>query len=119
SDDGQLQDTNDGGQTWTNLTGRLSPVPAGTYVSSGLPSRHAAGRVYATFDGHYNDDYRAYVMVSDDYGQTWRSIAVGLPATAVHRLREHPRNPRLLFAGHERGIHVSIDGGGRWSSLNL
>jgi hypothetical protein len=58
-------------------------------------------------------------MVSDDYGQTWRSITNGLPATAVHRLREHPRNARLLFAGHERGIHVSIDGGAGWSSLNL
>jgi photosystem II stability/assembly factor-like uncharacterized protein len=119
SDDGQLHVTKDGGQKWSNLTEHLSAVPSGTYVSSVLPSRHAAGRVYATFDGHYNDDYRAYVMVSDDYGQTWRSITAGLPATAMHRLREHPRNARLLFVGHERGIHVSIDGGTRWSSLNL
>src|SRR5260370_31832664 len=58
-------------------------------------------------------------MVSDDYGKTWRSITNGLPAAAVHCLREHPRNARLLFAGHERGIHVSIDGGAGWSSLNL
>ena len=36
-------------------------------MSSVLASRHAAGRVYATFDGHYNDDYRAYAYVSDDY----------------------------------------------------
>jgi photosystem II stability/assembly factor-like uncharacterized protein len=119
SDDGQLHVTRDGGQKWTNLTGRVAGLPAGTYVSSVLPSRHAAGRVYATFDGHYNDDYRAYVYVSDDYGQTWRSIAAGLPSTSVHRLREHPRSGRLLFLGHERGIHVSIDGGASWSSLNL
>src|SRR5262249_15394579 len=32
---------------------------------------------------------------------------------------EHPRNPRLLFLGHERGVSVSIDGGESWSSLNL
>jgi len=119
SDDGQVYVTRDGGQKWTNLTARLSGIPAGTYVSSVLPSRHTVGRVYATFDGHYNDDYRAFALVSDDYGQTWRSIAAGLPATAVHRLREHPRNARLLFAGHERGIHVSIDGGAHWTSLNL
>jgi hypothetical protein len=84
-----------------------------------LPSKHAAGRVYATFDGHYNDDYRAYAYVSDDYGQSWRAIIAGLPAASVHRLREHPRNPRLLFLGHERGIHVSIDGGAHWSPLTL
>jgi len=118
SDDGQLYVTRDGGQRWTNLTARVPGVPAGTYVSSVLPSRHAAARVYATFDGHYNDDYGAYAYVSDDYGQTWRSMTAGLPATSVHRVREHPRNPRLLFAGHERGIHVSIDGGTSWTSLN-
>ncbi|HXI27786.1 MAG TPA: hypothetical protein VNG89_05180, partial [Vicinamibacterales bacterium] len=119
SDDGQLYVTRDGGQKWTALTPRVNGVPAGTYVSSVLASRHVAGRVYATFDGHYNDDYAAYVVASDDFGQTWRSIASGLPATSVHRLREHPRNPRLLFVGHERGIHTSIDGGATWTSLNL
>src|SRR5439155_27291527 len=81
SDDGQVHVTRDGGQKWTNLTARLAGLPAGTYVSSVLPSRHAAGRVYATFDGHYNDDYRAYLMISDDYGETWRSITTCLPAT--------------------------------------
>ena len=98
SDDGRLTVTRDGGQKWTSVNERFPGLPAGTYVSSVLPSRHAAGRVYATFDGHYNDDYRAYVYVSDDYGQTWRSIASGVPATSVHRIREHPRNARLLFS---------------------
>jgi photosystem II stability/assembly factor-like uncharacterized protein len=119
SDDGHIHVTRDGGRSWANLTPRLRAVPAGTYVSSVLASRHAAGRVYATFDGHYSDDYRAYALASEDYGQTWRTITSGLPSTSVHRLREHPRNARLLFAGHERGIHVSLDGGQSWSSLNM
>jgi photosystem II stability/assembly factor-like uncharacterized protein len=118
SDDGRLSVTRNGGQTWTAVNDRIAGLPPGTYVSSVLPSRHAAGRVYATFDGHFDDDYRAYAFVSDDYGQTWRSIAAGLPAS-VHRLREHPRNARLLFVGHERGIHFSIDGGASWSPLTL
>ena len=119
SDDGQVHVTKDGGQKWTNLTARIKGLPAGTYVSSIAASRHAAGRVYVTFDGHYNDDYAAYAYVSDDYGQTWRPITSGLPATSVRRLREHPRNAGLLFLGHERGIHFTIDGGTSWASLNL
>jgi photosystem II stability/assembly factor-like uncharacterized protein len=119
SDDGQLFVTRDGGQKWTNLTANVPALPPATPVSSVLPSRHAAGRVYATFDGHANDDYHAYAYVSDDYGQSWRDIVSGLPPTTVHKLREHPRNARLLFAGHERGISVSIDGGAAWTSLNL
>ena len=60
-----------------------------------------------------------YVYVSDDYGQTWRSIVAGLPATGVNRIREHPSDPHFLLLGHERGIHFSIDGGRDWSPLTL
>ncbi|MGE5246504.1 MAG: WD40/YVTN/BNR-like repeat-containing protein [Betaproteobacteria bacterium] len=118
SDDGELQATRDGGARWTDLTSKVPGLPPRTYVSSVLASRHAAGRVYATFDGHYDDDYEPYVFVSEDYGQTWRSISAGLP-TSVHRIREHPRNPKLLFVGHERGLAVSIDGGATWMPLGL
>jgi hypothetical protein len=37
----------------------------------------------------------------------------------MHKVLEHARNARLLFVGHERGLHVSIDGGAAWSSLAL
>ena len=74
SDDGQVQVTKDGGRTWTNITGRIPGVPPQTYVSTVLPSRHKAGRVYVTFDGHYIDDYRPFVFVSEDFGASWRSL---------------------------------------------
>jgi hypothetical protein len=118
SDDGRVHVTRDGGATWTDITAHMSGLPANAYVSSLLPSRHSVARVYATFDNHYNDDYRALVFVSDDYGHTWKSIAANLPETSVHRLREDPRNPQLLLLGHERGLHVSIDGGASWTPLN-
>ncbi|MGD0309075.1 MAG: hypothetical protein ABSC02_07275, partial [Acidobacteriota bacterium] len=70
-----------------------------------------------TFDGHYDDDYRPYIYVSEDYGQTWRSLSAGLPETSIHRIREHPKNPRLLVLAHERGVHFSNDGGATWTSL--
>jgi photosystem II stability/assembly factor-like uncharacterized protein len=117
SDDGQVQVTRDGGAQWSNITAKVSGLPANTYVSSLLASRHVASRVYATFDGHYNDDYRPYVYVSEDYGQTWRSISASLPETGVNRLREGLKNPRLLFLGHEKGLHMSIDGGGAWTPM--
>ena len=117
SDDGQLQRTRDGGKTWTNLTRNVPGLPDQTYVSAVLPSRFKAGRVYATFDGHFNDDYKPYVFVSDDYGTTWRSIASGLPETSVNRIREYPTNASVLVIGHARGAHVSNDGGATWTTL--
>ena len=116
--DGTVQMTRDGGHSWTNLTPRLNGLPRLTYVSAVVASRHAAGRVYATFDGHYGDDYKPYVLVSDDFGRTWRSLAAGLPETSINRIREHPTNPHLLFLGHERGVHFSNDDGRTWTPLS-
>ena len=75
--------------------------------------------MYATFDGHYSDDYKPYVYVSDDFGQSWRAIVVGLPETGVNRIREHPSDPHFLVLGHERGVHFSTDDGRTWTSLSL
>lgn len=117
SDDGQVQVTLDGGRTWNNVTARIPGVPAQTYVSTVLASRHKAGRVYVTFDGHYTDDYAPYVFVSENFGTTWRPLASGLPETSVNRIVEHPKNAQLLVLAHERGAHVSNDGGATWQRL--
>jgi photosystem II stability/assembly factor-like uncharacterized protein len=117
TDDGQVQVTRDGGKTWTNMTSHIDGVPGRTPVTTVLASHFAAGRVYATFDGHYNDDYKPYAYVSDDFGQHWRAIVAGLPETSVNRIREHPHNSHVLILAHSRGVHFSNDGGATWNSL--
>src|SRR5207302_2323568 len=77
-----------------------------------------AGRIYATFDNHRNDDFKPYVFVSEDYGESWRPISSNLPeGNTVKVIREHHRNPNLLFVGTERGAHISFDRGGSWTRL--
>ncbi len=117
TDDGNVQRTRDGGASWTDLTGRFRGLPERTYVSSVVASRHAPGTVYATFDGHRNDDFAAYVYVSEDFGERWRQITEGLPVTSVNRIAEHPRTAGLLFVGNEMGAYFSVDRGARWARL--
>ncbi|MCE2902974.1 MAG: VPS10 domain-containing protein [Gemmatimonadaceae bacterium] len=118
ADDGVVQVTTDGGAKWTDISRRFPGLPPQSYVSRLTPSRHVAGRVYATFDGHRSDDYAPHVYVSEDFGQSWRAIERGLPETSVYAIVEHPRVPTLLFVGHERGVHLSMNGGADWQSLN-
>lgn len=117
ADDGTIQMTRDGGNNWTNLTRNLH-VPPMLNISGIVASKYAAGRVYLSVDGHFNDDYHAYVFVSEDYGQSWRAITAGLPETSVHRIREHPSKADVLVAATEMGVYATFDRGGHWTSLN-
>ncbi len=118
TDDGNVQVSRDDGTTWTNVVDRIPDLPERTYVSRLEPSAHAEGRVYASFDGHRNADYAAYVYASEDYGESWRRITRGLPdGWSVNVVTEHHRAPNLLFVGNEVGVFVSVDRGERWVPL--
>ncbi len=117
TDDGNVQVTRDGGRTWTNLTG-FPDLPDGTYVSSVVASAAAEGLVYVTFDGHWDDDYRPFVYMSRNFGRSWQRIVGGLPDWSVNRIREHPRNPDLLFVGNEIGVYMSPNRGRDWHRLD-
>ena len=118
TDDGNLQISRDGNRTWKNITANIPGIPKNTYVSRIVPSRYAEGTAYLTLDGHRADDYSTYVFVTNDYGESWKSIKSNLPAGITARvIREHPRNQNLLFLGTEFGAYVSFDRGARWTRL--
>ena len=117
TDDGNVQVTRDGGTTWEDVTSRVRDLPERTYVSRLAPSRFDEATVYATFDGHRNDDYRPHVYVSKDYGRRWRELSAGLPDWSVNVIVEHHRTPNLLFVGNEIGVYFSIDRGEHWTRL--
>ena len=117
TDDGRVWRTKDDGATWTELTDRFAGVPEGTWVSRIEPSSHDADRVYVTFDGHRSDDFTPYVLVTEDDGESFVSIAAGLPTGGpdfVHVIREDPASEDLLFVGTDVGVYASIDRGTSW-----
>jgi len=117
TDDGLVQVTEDGGQSWRKVE-TFPGVPERTYVSCLLPSQHAADTVYAGFDNHKNGDFRPYLLRSTDRGQTWESLAGDLPPRdVVLSIAEDHVNPRLLFVGTEFGVYFTVEGGGRWIRL--
>ncbi|MGC2271046.1 MAG: glycosyl hydrolase [Candidatus Sulfotelmatobacter sp.] len=117
TDDGLIQVTSDGGQSWTKYE-KFAGVPEMTYVSRLAASVHDVNTVYAAFDNHKNEDFKPYLLRSTDAGKTWTSIAGNLPENGpVLAFAEDPVKADLLFAGTEFGAFFTVDGGLHWVQL--
>ena len=79
TDDGNVQITKDGGETWENVRQNFSNVPKKSWISRVEASKHKKGTAYVTFDNHRFDDNRPYVYVTNDYGKSWKNITGNLP----------------------------------------
>ncbi|MBI1750919.1 MAG: hypothetical protein HY234_11545 [Acidobacteria bacterium] len=115
TDDGKLWLTESDGQNWTDLTANL-PAPAkGQWIMRIEASSHDANVAYLAVDAHRTGNFAPLAYRTADGGKTWQSIAANLPAEGpVKVIREDPKNPRLLYAGTEFGLFVSVDRGANW-----
>lgn len=117
TDDGLIQVTEDDGKTWTKISS-FPAVPEYTYVSDIFPSRFDENVVFATFSNLKRDDFKAYVLRSNDKGRSWVSISANLPNEPVHTIAQDFIQPDLLFAGTEFSFYFSLDGGKIWTKLS-
>ena len=116
TDDGNVQVTRDGGKTWTNVRDKITGDP-GYWVSRVEPSHVSAGTAYVSVTGLRNDDFRPFLWKTTDYGQTWTSLAAGLPNESINAIREDPFNANLLFVGTDLGLYGSLDAGRSWTKI--
>ena len=115
TDDGHVHLSKDGGNTFEEITSGLIPDK---WVSRVTASAHEKSRVYVALNGYRDDDFRAMVYVSENYGEDWQRIGKDLPDEAVNVIREDPENADLLYVGTDQGVYVSLDRGGHFMALD-
>ena len=118
TDDGNVQLTQNGGKTWTNQTKNITGLPPNTWVSTIEASHFDPATAYATFDGHAHGDMKTYIYKTTDYGKTWTQFTSPSFKSYAHVVREDLVDPKLLWAGTENGLFISIDGGASWAEFN-
>ncbi|MEO6237154.1 MAG: hypothetical protein ABIQ52_09155, partial [Vicinamibacterales bacterium] len=120
TDDGNIQLTTDGGATWMNVSGAITGVKDGTFVGDIVASSLARGAAFVSFDAHRDGDFAPYLFKTTDFGKTWAAVTNGLPGddASIRALAEFPGKPDVLFAGTERALFVTHDGGARWTKLS-
>lgn len=123
TDDGRVQVTRDGGESWTSVEDNVPGLPKHTWCPHIEASKHDAATAFAVFDGHRNSDWTPYVYVTHDFGATWTSLSAakeegdhGGIDGYCHVIEQDPEQQDLLWVGTEFGLFVSIDGGQHWQA---
>jgi photosystem II stability/assembly factor-like uncharacterized protein len=117
TDDGFVQLTKDGGESWKNIT------PKGLeecLVNAIELSAHKDGVAYIATTRYKFNDHKPGLYKTENYGKTWKAISKGIPEGAYTRVvREDPKKRGLLLAGTEKGVYISFDDGANWKPFKL
>ncbi len=114
TDDGNVQLTRDGGETWSKVSGNLRGVPPGTWVPDVQPSAHDPSTAYVVLEDHRRGNWETYLYRTEDYGESWARVDGSAVEGFAHALEEDPVEPNLLFLGTEFGLYFSTDRGESW-----
>jgi photosystem II stability/assembly factor-like uncharacterized protein len=117
TDDGNLQLTKDGGNTWNNVVSNIVGLPKNSWVYHIEASVHNEGTAYAVFDRHQLGDMKTYVYKTTDFGATWNSLVTDEIEGFARSIQEDYKNEELLFLGTELGLFVTINSGKNWSKF--
>jgi len=117
SDDGYVHITKDNGESWQNIT----PKNLGESLVNAIEvSPHDKATVYIATTKYKFNDHTPALYKSTDYGTSWVSINTGIPTGAFTRVvREDPLRKDLLYAGTEKGLYLSWNGGKSWKPFQL
>ncbi|HCC71094.1 MAG TPA: hypothetical protein DEQ09_08095, partial [Bacteroidales bacterium] len=119
TDDGKVHITKDKGRTWQELTENIEKagVPHERWVARIIASRHDEATAYLVHNGYRNDDFKPYVLKTNDFGETWTNISSNLPDYPVNVIFEDHKNPELLFLGNDKGVFYTLDAGAGWIEM--
>jgi photosystem II stability/assembly factor-like uncharacterized protein len=118
TDDGLLQITKNGGQSWSNITPKS--IPDGIINSIDI-SEHDLETAYVVVMRYKSMDLNSHIFKTTDYGQTWTKIVDGLNDSNgfARVVRADKKQKGLLYAGTETGLYISTNDGAFWQQLQL
>ena len=112
TDDGKVQVTENGGQTWTDLTNNIAGFPKGGWVPQIRTSSYNANEVFVVANNYRQGDFAPYIFRSTDLGKTWTRMVDDKKVNGYAlTVLQDPVEPNLVFVGTEQGFYVSLDNG--------
>jgi len=117
TDDGRVKVTRDGAAHWQDVT--PEQIPAWGRVNAIAFSPSDGAEAYVAVDLHRIDRFEPMLLKTEDGGRSWSRIDAGIPPDEYTTVvRADPEKPRLLYAGTDRSVYVSLDDGASWKPLS-
>lgn len=118
TDDGNVQVTRDGGQSWENVVSRMDDLAQGSWVPHIKASTHDAGEAFVVFEDHRRNNWEPYVYRTRDFGNRWNRIVDSDDVWGYAlSFDQDPIAPNLLFLGTEFGVYFSVNDGDSWQKF--
>lgn len=116
TDDGNLQFTEDGGETWKNVASKLPGLPEASWIPQIQASKYDAGEVWVIANNYRNNDFTPYAYHSKDFGKSFTRIVDDSKVWGYTlSIKQDTEEPNLVFLGTEYGLYVSFDKAKTWN----
>ncbi len=116
SDDGRVHYTQNGGNTWNDISKGLSGLPEGSWITQIKASNKNKGEALLVANNYRRFDYTPYAYRTKNYGKTWQRIVDDRDVQSYTLcIVEDIEEPNLLFLGTDDGLYISFDAGDKWS----
>lgn len=115
TDDGNIQLTQDGGESWSKVSTNIKGFPAESWVAQIQASTYNAGEAFVVVNNYRNFDFKPYLFHTTNYGKKWTNLTVEDEVwTYTLSVVQDPEEPNLMFLGTDGGLYFSINKGQNW-----
>ncbi|MDG2317260.1 MAG: hypothetical protein P8L67_01190 [Flavobacteriaceae bacterium] len=115
TDDGRVHFTQDGGNTWNEVTKNIKGLPKGSWIPQIKASANNKGEALLIANDYRRFNYTPYAYRTKNYGKTWERIVDEKDVNSYTlAIIEDPKNPNLLFLGTDEGLYMSLNAGDSW-----
>ena len=116
TDDGRVHYTQNGGQSWTDVSKNLKGLPAGSWIVQIKASNKNRGEALLLANDYRRFNYTPYAYRTINYGKTWdRIVDANDVVSYTLSIVEDPIERNLLFLGTDDGLYYSTNAGGNWT----
>ena len=119
SDDGRVHFTQNGGDSWTEVTKNIKGLPEGSWIAQIKASNKNKGEALLVANDYRRFNYTPYAYRTTNYGKTWKRIVDKDDVEGyVLSIVEDPETKNLLFLGTDDGLYYSTNAGEQWTKMD-